>query len=71
MGNEQTNNSSQSRNPFWQIHFALKDFYRNYPSFFVGGRLNTFVPLYYPIAILDLDIEETSSEETSRANFDH
>ena len=63
MLNEQTNNSSQSRNPFWQIHFALKDFYRSYPSFFLGGRLDTFVPLYYPIAILDLDIEETSSEE--------
>ncbi|RKN77075.1 hypothetical protein [Paenibacillus ginsengarvi] len=55
--------SSAIRNVRWNVEFILKDFYRNYPQFFAAGRVELCSKLYYPIALLELEVLESAGEE--------
>lgn len=51
------------RSPFTLNHIVLKDFARRYDFMFQLGSLTQFACLYYPVAHLELNILEMTSEE--------
>ncbi|SHG07013.1 hypothetical protein [Ornithinibacillus halophilus] len=51
------------RSPFHYNQFMIDDFYKMYPEFYRAGRLEFCSCVYYPIADLELELLESSSEE--------
>src|SRR5690554_6482371 len=49
--------------PFHYNQFAINDFFQEYPEFYKAGLMEFCSCIYYPIAELELEILESSSEE--------
>lgn len=49
--------------PFHFNHVAIDDFYEKYPEFYKAGKMEFCSCIYYPIADLELELLEASSEE--------
>nr|WP_309098414.1 hypothetical protein [Fredinandcohnia onubensis] len=58
-----TKKSIPTRNPFSHIQTAIDLFYESYPVFHKAGKLTFCSCLYYPLANLELNVREASSEE--------
>ncbi|WEK53709.1 MAG: hypothetical protein P0Y55_14145 [Candidatus Cohnella colombiensis] len=51
------------KTPFQNNHIALRDFMRSCPELTTGRALTQFACIYYPIAMLELELLENASEE--------
>lgn len=61
--NHISDDTGRHKTPFRYNHVALRDLYEGCPDLFAGGRPTFFACVYYPIAVLELDIVEATSEE--------
>lgn len=62
-------NTNLSTSPFNFSQFMILDLYKKYPQFHQAGKLEFCSCLYYPIAQLELDLLENSSEEFDSIEF--
>lgn len=47
----------------WHVESIIKAFYRHYPNFFRGGKVKLCSKIYYPLALLELEVLESAGEE--------
>ncbi|UMZ74704.1 hypothetical protein [Natranaerofaba carboxydovora] len=52
-----------AKTPFTFPHVVLEDFFEEYPEFLRGGKVELWSCVYYPLADLELETIESSSEE--------
>ncbi|MUT65224.1 hypothetical protein [Paenibacillus sp. NEAU-GSW1] len=45
------------------VEMIMKNFYRHYPQFFQAGKVELCSKLFYPIALLELEVLESAGEE--------
>lgn len=50
-------------NPFWNCQMVLTDLYNKYPILSEIGSLEMFACVYFPVALLELELQEFVSEE--------